>query len=194
MEHFDYQDPGSVSESPLLGTGLGDSDISSFAAGLNDAVGNITAQDDALIAEYGHTADPVSDHSDLSPDTGQAPDALNSSDQTFLTTLDDASHGTLPDETSAWAGNLNNEVNAMQDQTNAVIANAEHSPGFGETSPNAADALNGFGTADAINASSYQDFESQLAQTDTDNAIQDSDSAMNDAEVAAATPDGLADD
>jgi hypothetical protein len=167
MEHFDYQDPASVSEPPLLGTGLGDSDISSFAAGLNDAVGNITAQDDALIAEYGHPADPV---------------------------IDDASHGTLPDETNAWADNLNNEVNAMQDQTNAVIANAEHSPGFGETSPNAADALNAFGTAQEINASDYQDFQSQLAQTDTDNAIQDSDSAMSDAEVAAATPDGSADD
>jgi hypothetical protein len=178
MEHFfgDYADSGD--------------DVGSFASSLNDAVGNITAQDDALIAEYGHTADPVSDH----PDTAQAPDALNSSDQAFLTTLDDASHGTLPDETNTWADNLNNEVNAMQDQTNAVIANAEHSPGFGETSPSAAQALNAFGTANAISASSYQDFESQLAQTDTDNAIQDSDSAMTDAEVAAATPDGSADD
>ena len=182
MEHFfgDYPDSGD--------------DIGSFASSLNDAVGNITAQDDALIAEYGHTADPVSDHSGLSPDPAQAPDTLNSSDQTFLTALDDASHGTVPDETNAWADNLNNEVNAMQDQTNAVIANAEHSPGFGETSPNAAAALNAFGTAAGINASAYQDFESQLAQTDTDNAVQDSDSAISDAEVASAAPDGSADD
>ena len=180
MEHFtdDYTNPGD--------------DIGSFAGSLNSAIDGITAQDDALIAQYGHPADASTDpgSSDTVPDTG----ALDSSDSAFLTALSDASHATTSDDTSAWADNLNNEVTTMQAQTDAAITNAEHSPGFGETNPHAAESLNAFGVADGISASSYQDFESQLAQTDTGNALQDGDSAITDAEVAAAAPDGSADD
>jgi hypothetical protein len=149
MEHFDYQDPGTVAESPLLGTGLGDLDISGFADGLNGAVGDITAQDDALIAEYGSPAD---------------------------TGLD------------TWADNLNNTVDATQNQTDAVIWDAEHSPGYdgGITddgySPEAAAALNGFNIADGIEASDYQDFEAGLTGDDSDAAIADADAAIGTAD------------
>src|SRR5580704_7486314 len=125
MEHFfgDYPDTGD--------------DIGSFAGGLNSAIDGITAQDDALIAQYAHPADPAADPGGLPagtvPDTG----GLDPGDQTFLSLLGDASHGTLPDGTTAWADNLNNQVNDMQDQTDAAITNAEHSPGFGEVNPNA---------------------------------------------------------
>jgi hypothetical protein len=180
MDHFfgDYTDPGD--------------DVGSFADNLNSAIDGITAQDDALIAQYGHpadvSADPGSSHP--VPDTS----ALDPSDQVFLTALGDASHSTAGDDTNAWADNLNNEVNTMQAQTDAAITNAEHSPGFGEASPHAAAALNAFGVADGIRASSYEDSQTQLAQTDTGNALQDGDSAIDDAEVAAATPDGSADE
>jgi hypothetical protein len=182
MEHFfgDYPDTGD--------------DIGSFAGGLNSAIDGITAQDDALIAQYAHPADPAADPGGLPagtiPDTG----GVDPGDQTFLSLLGDASHGTLPDETTAWAGNLNNQVNDMQDQTDAAITNAEHSPGFGDVNPNATAALNAFGVDDGIRAAADQDFQTQLAQTDTDNAIQDGDSAITDAQVAAAAPDGSADE
>ncbi len=182
MEHFfgDYSDPGD--------------DIGSFASSLNSAIDGIQAQDDALIAQYGHPADPATDPGGLPADTAPHVGALDSSDQTFLTVLGDASHGTLPDETSTWADNLNNQVNAMEDHTDAAITNAEHSPGSGQAGPNAAAALNAFGVADGIGASTYQDFENQLAQTDTASALQDGDSAIIDAQVAAAAPDGSADE
>jgi hypothetical protein len=182
MDHFFGDDAGP-----------GD-DIGSFATSLNNAVDGITAQDDALIAQYAHPADAGSDPGGLPADTVPEAGAIDPGDQTFLTLLGDASHGTLGDDTSGWADNLNNQVNAMQDQTDAAIANAEHSPGFGEASPHAAAALNAFGTADGIRDSAYQDFETQLGQDDTANALQDGDSAINDAEVAAATPDGSADE
>jgi hypothetical protein len=182
MEHFfgDYSDPGD--------------DIGAFASSLNSAIDGIQAQDDALIAQYGHPADPATDPGGLPADTAPHVGALDSSDQAFLTQLGNASLGALPDGTSAWADNLNNEVNAMQDHTDAAITNAEHSPGFGQASPNAAAALNAFGVADGIGASTYQDVENQLAQTETDSVLQDGDSALTDAQVAVAAPDGSADE
>jgi hypothetical protein len=182
MEHIfgDYPDGGG--------------DIGSFASSLNSAIDNITTQDDALIAQYGHQADPATDPAGPPADGTTDAGALDPGDQAFLTLLGDAGQGTLPDETNAWADNLDDTVNAMQGQTDADIAYAEHSPGFDDANPNAAAALNAFGVAGGIDASVYQDSEAQLAQTDADNALQDGDSAITDAEVAAAAPDGSADD
>jgi hypothetical protein len=171
--------------------GPGD-DIGSFADNLNSAIDGIQAQDEALIAQYGHTADTSTDApgppAEVATDTG----TLDPSDQTVVGLLDDASHGTLPDETNTWADNLNNQVNGMQAQTDAAITNAVHSPGFGEVNPHAGAILNAFGTAEGIDASAYQDAEDHLAQTDTDNTLQDGESALTDAETAAAAPDGSA--
>jgi hypothetical protein len=181
MEHFfgDYQDAGATPEPALSGIGLGD-DIGSFADSLNSAIDGIQAQDNALIAEYGHPADA----SDVAGDTAQYPasDAMDQSDQTFLNLLGQAGQGTAGDETNAWADNLTGQVNAMQDQTDAAISYAEHSPGFGEVNPNAADTLNAFGVADGISASDYEDFEGQQAQTDAADAI--SDASQADAEAS----------
>jgi len=182
MEHFfgDYPDTGD--------------DIGSFAGSLNSAIDGITAQDDALIAQYAHPVDPTADPGGLPADTVPEAGVPDQSDQTFLTALGDASQGAIGGETNAWADNLNNEMNAMHDHTDAAITNAERSPGFSQASPNAAAALNAFGVADGIGASTYQDFENQLAQTDTATALQDGDSAITDAQVAAAAPDGSADE
>jgi hypothetical protein len=75
-----------------------------------------------------------------------------------------------------------------QDQTDAAITNAEHSPGFGDVNPTATAALNAFGVDDGTRASADQDFQTQLAQTDNAQFTVPADSATarKKAEVAAA--------
>ena len=51
MGHF-YDDPGAVSEPYGLGDG-GSDGVGSFAAGLDDEINSITAEDNALVQEYG---------------------------------------------------------------------------------------------------------------------------------------------
>jgi hypothetical protein len=118
------------------------------------------------------------------------------SDQVLFGLLGEAAHGELPDEVNQFADNLNQQVNDMQDQTDQVIADAEHSPGFGSApesgpgiNPNAAEVLHAEGVDSGIRASVDSDFYARQAQTDTDNTLQDGDTAIDDAQVALATPD-----
>ncbi|MGH3205965.1 MAG: hypothetical protein ACRDP5_28525, partial [Streptosporangiaceae bacterium] len=100
------------------------------------------------------------------------------------------------DPSDQFADNLNQQVNDMQDQTDQVIAYAEHSPGFGSApesgpgiNPEAAEVLHADGVDSGIQASVASDFYARQAQTDTGNALQDGDTAIDDAQVALATPD-----
>jgi hypothetical protein len=110
---------------------------------------------------------------------------LDSSDQAFLGLLGQADAGVLPADaaTDSWAGSLNDTINGTENQTDAVIWNAEHLPGYdggsagGGYSSAAADALHGFNIADGIQASSYQNFEAGLTSDDTSAAIADAGAA-----------------
>lgn len=125
------------------------------------------------------------DHSDpgLTPEAGLFGHGLGDlsmdpGDQTFLGLFNRAEQGTLPDETTQFAGNLPQTVDDMQARTDEDIAYAKHSPGFGEgVNPDAAAALHGFGVADGIQASVADDFYAQQADAD--------------AEAALATPDDV---
>jgi hypothetical protein len=100
-------------------------------------------------------------------------------DQVFFGLLDHAAYGGLPDETDQFADHLNEQVDDMQSQTDQVIDDAEHSPGFGGVNPHAAAVLHGYGIGDQIQAGEYQDWSDYQAET-----------AQDDAQAAIDTPDG----
>lgn len=110
-------------------------------------------------------------------------------DQVFFGLLDHAAHGELPDETDQFADTLNQQVNDMQAQTDQVIYDAEHSPGFGEVNPDTAAVLHAYGIGDQIGAGAYQDFEAGQAETAADDALTGGDLAIGDAQAALDTPD-----
>ena len=125
------------------------------------------------------------DHSDpgLTPEAGLFGHGLGDlsmdpGDQTFFGLLNQAEQGTLPDETTQFADNLTQTVNDTQPQTDAIIAYAEHSPGFGEgVNPDAAEALHAVGVADGIQASVADDFYAQQADADAEAALATPDDA-----------------
>jgi hypothetical protein len=186
MENFDYQDPGAVPEASL--TGLGDSDLGGFISGLDGAMDNITAQDSALIAEYGHPADTANESGGVNSGSVSSESvssgALGSEDQTVLGLLGQAEAGDFTPDAAldSWAGGLNDTVNASQAQVDTAIGNAENSAGYDSgTSADynpATDALAGWNVADGIEASSYENHEASLASDGAGTAIGDADAAI----------------
>jgi len=174
MEHFDASSsdlghvPGTYPAPGFVGL---DSDEDSFGTDLNQQIDTIEAEDNALIAQFGHSAGDGADPTEVPGGTYQPG---------------------YEDPAYQFADDLNYQVDAMQGETNAAIEYAEHSPGFGEQTPDAAASLNAFGVADGIRASDYEDFEGQQTDTDADNTVTDGDTAINDAQVALAMPDDSA--